>query len=231
VRLSDLKLPEKNARFLKGPVFAQLVANIQKDGCLTSFPLVNRQGEHLTVASGSHRVVAAMMAGLVEHDVIEITSPLTREQFVALQLAHNAVVGEDDPNILQSLYAELSFGWKEYSGLTDDAFKVEDLDTSVLRVGNPFYEELQISFLPADAAIFTGWLDKIGKSKAAITRMVGAYADFDRFFQGLLAVKHSTGVHNTAVALRMMAELAGKALAEEEAARGATDTEEADARG
>ena len=167
MRLSDLKLPEKNARFLKGPVFAQLVANIKQDGCLTSFPLVNRQGEDLTVASGSHRVAAAMKAGLVEHDVIEITSPLTREQFVALQLSHNAIVGEDDPNVLRSLYDELGFEWKEYSGLTDDAFKVEDLDMSVLRVEAPFYEELFISFLPGDAAIFGAWLDKIAKSKSA----------------------------------------------------------------
>ena len=41
-------------------------------------------------------------------------------------------------------------GWKEYSGLTDDAFKVEDLDTSVLRVEAPFYEELHVSFLGRD---------------------------------------------------------------------------------
>jgi hypothetical protein len=170
-----------------------------------------------------------MKAGIEEADVLEILTPLTRAQFVALQLSHNAVVGEDDPNILQSLYAELDFGWKEYSGLTDDAFKVEDLDTSVLRVGQPFYEELQIFFLPADAAIFTTLLAKIAKSKAAITRLVGAYADFDRFFQGLLAVKHSTGVHNTAVALRMMAELAADALARREEAAAAGDAEVADA--
>jgi len=217
VRLSDLKLPEKNARFLKGPAFAQLVANIKRDGCLTSFPLVNRQGDDLTVASGSHRVAAAMKAGLVEHDVIEITSPLTREQFVALQLSHNAIVGEDDPNVLRALYDELGFEWKEYSGLTDDAFKVEDLDMSVLRVEQPFYEELFVSFLPGDAAIFKDWLDKIGKSKRAM-RLVGQYADFGRFFEQLLAVKHATGVHNTAVALRLMSELAGEALAAREAA-------------
>ena len=156
MRLADLTLLEKNARFMRGATFARLVANIKADGCLTSVPLVGHVDGKLLVASGNHRVPAAMKAGIEEADVMEILTPLTREQFVALQLAHNAVVGEDDPNILQSLYAELSFGWKEYSGLTDDAFKVEDLDTSVLRVGNPFYEELQISFLPADAAIFTG---------------------------------------------------------------------------
>jgi hypothetical protein len=216
VRLSDLKLPEKNARFLKGPMFAQLVANIKRDGCLTSFPLVNRQGDDLTVASGSHRVAAAMKAGLVEHDVIEITSLLTREQFVALQLSHNAIAGEDDPNVLRSLYDELGFEWKEYSGLTDDAFKVEDFDMSVLRVEQPFYEELSIAFLPGDAVIFGDWLDRIGKSKSAGARLVGMYADFARFFEQLLAVKHATGVHNTAVALRLMAEMAGDALAARE---------------
>jgi len=229
MRLADLTLLEKNARFMRGATFARLVANIKADGCLTSVPLVGHVDGKLLVASGNHRVPAAMKAGIEEADVLEILTPLTRAQFVALQLSHNAIVGEDDPNILQSLYAELDFGWKEYSGLTDDAFKVEDLDTSVLRVGQPFYEELQISFLPADAVIFMDWLTKIAKSKAAVTRLVGAYADFDRVFQGLLAVKHATGVHNTAVALRMMAELAGKALAEEEATRVAAGPEGADA--
>ncbi len=137
---------------------------------------------------------------------------------MALQLSHNAIAGEDDPNVLRSLYDELGFAWKEYSGLTDDAFKVEDLDMSVLRVEQPFYEELFVSFLPGDAAIFTDWLDKVGKSNAAAARLVGVYADFGRFFEQLLAVKHATGIHNTAVALRLMAELAGEALAAKEAA-------------
>ena len=230
MRLADLTLLEKNARFMRSATFARLVENIRTDGCLTSVPLVSRVDGKLLVASGNHRVPAAIKAGIEEADVMEILTPLTREQFVALQLAHNAVVGEDDPNILQSLYAELSFGWKEYSGLTDDAFKVEDLDTSVLRFGTPFFEELQIFFPPADAGIVTDLLAKIAKSKAAIIRLVGAYADFDLFFQKLLAVKHTSGVHNTAVALRMMAELAAEALARREEAAAAAEAEEADAR-
>jgi len=169
--------------------------------------------------------------------VIEVASPLTREQFVALQLSHNAVVGEDDPNLLRSLYDELAFEWKEYSGLTDDAFKVEDLDTTVLRVEAPFYQELHVSFLPADAGVFNDWLGKIGKAKTEASRdqrasgtmrLVGEVCDFDLFFDTLLAVKAATGVHNTAVALRAMAELAGRALAAEasaadDAAAGAGD--------
>jgi ParB-like nuclease domain len=233
VRLSDLKLLEKNARYMKGPQFERLVENIRRDGVLTSFPLVHREGEALVVISGNHRVSAAIKAGIEESDVIEVTSPLTRQQFVALQLSHNAIAGQDDPNILRSLYDELDFGWKEYSGLTDDAFNVDDLDTSVLRVEQPFYEELTISFLPGDADVFRGWLDKIGSSTRAGERLVGLYEDFGVFFEQLLAVKAAKDVRNSAVALRLMAELAGQALADQEmpqkAAR-ATNRASADAR-
>ena len=227
VRLADLKALDTNARYMTGAQFNSLVAYIKKDGCLTSLPLVNRQGNQLMIVSGNHRVAAGIKAGIEESDVIEVTTALTRQQFVALQLSHNAIVGKDDPNILKSLYEELDFGWKEYSGLTDDAFKVEDLDTSVLRVEAPFYEELHVSFLPGEAAVFNDWLDKIGKSKAAGTRLVGDYADFGRFFGTLLAVKRVSGVHNTAVALRLMAEMAGETIAAKEAAAAEAD----DARG
>jgi hypothetical protein len=203
---------------MKGPAFNRLVENIRKDGCLTSIPLVYRQNEDLAVISGNHRVSAAIKAGLDEGDVIEVTSPLTRQQFVALQLSHNAIVGQDDPSVLRSLYDELDFKWKEYSGLSDDAFDIKDIDLSVLRVEQPFYEELTISFLPGDAEVFKTWLEKIGKSKAAAERLVGLYEDFDHFFETLIAVKQLEGISNSAIALRLMAELAGKAISSAEKA-------------
>ena len=94
--LRELKLLEKNARYMKGAQFNRLVENVRRDGCLTSFPLVHREGDSLVVVSGNHRVRAAIEAGIEESDVIEATSPLTRQQFVALQLSHNAIAGQDD---------------------------------------------------------------------------------------------------------------------------------------
>jgi hypothetical protein len=79
------------------------------------------------------------------------------------------------------------------------------------------YQELHMSFLPADAAVVNKWLDKIEKSKESAERRVGMYADFEAFFGTLLAVKRFSRVHNTAVALRLMAELAGNALADAQA--------------
>jgi hypothetical protein len=78
---------------MKGADFNRLVENIKHDGCLTSLPLVYRDGDILTVVSGNHRFSAAIKAGIEESDLIEVTSPLTRQQFVALQLSHNAIVG------------------------------------------------------------------------------------------------------------------------------------------
>jgi hypothetical protein len=204
---------------MKGPQFNLLVANLKRDGVMTSFPLVAKRGDDLVVVSGNHRVAAAIKAGIVESDVIEVTSPLTRQQFVALQLSHNAIVGQDDPSVLRSLYDELDFTWKEYSGLTDDAFDVEELDLSALSVHAPFYEELRISFLPGDRDVFTDWLAKMPTGKPVET-LVGEYKDFTLFFETLLAVKAAKHVHNSAVAIRLMAELAGQALAAEELTRG-----------
>lgn len=197
---------------MKGEQFRRLVDNIRADGCLTSLPLVASVDGRLTVVSGTHRVSAAIQAGIAESNVIEVISPLTRQQFVALQLSHNAIVGQDDPNKLRELYEELDFGWKEYSGLTDEAFAVQDLDASSLHVEQPQYEELRISFLPADKEVVLRWLDALGKIKSHPVAVVGRYEDFSTFFDGLLRVKQVKNVHNTALALRLMAELAGSAL-------------------
>jgi hypothetical protein len=37
--LDDLKLLEKNARYMKGPQFERLVENIRHDGCLIPSPV------------------------------------------------------------------------------------------------------------------------------------------------------------------------------------------------
>jgi hypothetical protein len=204
---------------MEGRQFAKLVANLRRDGVLTSLPLVHRDqssNSQLTILSGNHRVAAAIKAGIEESDVIEVTNRLTREQFVALQLSHNAIVGQDDQAVLKELYEELDFEWKEYSGLTDEAFNVAELDVTMLRVDQPFFEELTIAFLPGDKAIFMEWLDKLARSKAA-ARLVGQYEDFTQFFDAIIAVKEAKGVVNSAVALRLMAELAGRQLEAEQA--------------
>lgn len=121
----------RNARYMTAQQHQRLVANIRRDGCLTSLPLVARcetDPDKLLIVSGNHRVDAAREAGIEEIDCIEIIDLLPKKRLVAIQLAHNAIEGQDDQSVLKSLYDELSIEWQEYSGLTDDAFNLDDIN-------------------------------------------------------------------------------------------------------
>ena len=213
-KLRGLKLLEKNARYMQPDQFQRLVANIRDDGCLTTAPLIHED----RVLSGNHRVQAAIEAGIETADCIEIVSPLTGEQRIAIQLSHNAIEGEDDPNTLRELYESLGFDGKSYSGLTDDMFdKASPVDIASLAIGAPAYQELSVQFLPAEAEQFEAALERIeraSKSKRAPVVHVARFEDFDLLFETVIAVKEHTNVHNSAIALRRMAELALERLAE-----------------
>ena len=148
-------------------MFSQLVENIRRDGCLTSVPLVcETQGGKLEVLSGNHRVMAAIKAGLEEADVMEVTTPLGREQRIAIQLSHNAIAGLDDPSILTELWADLDFAFKEYSGLTEeDLAGITEIDATGISVEAPGYEEITLAFLPEEKEAFITLLGRMAEAK------------------------------------------------------------------
>jgi ParB-like chromosome segregation protein Spo0J len=208
VKLRDLKLLEKNARYMTPQEFSQLVANIKQDGKLMGVPVVYR-GE---VLSGNHRVRAAINAGIEEADVLDVLTELTEERRLAIQLSQNAINGKDDPNILAQLYTNLnSLEWKRYSGVTDDAFKCTDEKLAALGITRPKYEELTIVFLPEEKAAFIDLVARIEASKRAQV-LVGELATFNALFDAIVRVKQDKKVINNAVASRLLAELAVSAL-------------------
>jgi len=198
-------------------MFSQLVENIRKDGCLTSVPLVYEENGKLEVLSGNHRVMAAIKAGVEEADVMEIMTRLTAEQRVAIQLSHNAIAGQDDPSILAELWADLDFALKEYSGLTEeDLAGITEIDATGLTVEAPSYEEIVLAFLPEEKKAFVELLGRIQEAKRKARWIVAHYDDFARLFDAIIAVKSKLDIHNGAVALRVMADLAMERLAEME---------------
>lgn len=188
--------------------FSQLVANIKSDGKLLGLPVVYR-GE---VLSGNHRVRAAIKAGIEEADVLDIVTELSEERRLAIQLSQNAINGKDDPNILAQLYTSMkSLEWKQYSGVTDDAFKCTDEKMAALGIARPKYEELTIVFLPEEKAAFIELVERIEKSKKADV-LVGELGTFNALFDAIVRVKQEKKVINNAMALRLLAELAVKQL-------------------
>ena len=217
VKLRELALLEKNARYMTDAMFSQLVENIRRDGCLTSVPLVcETEDGRLEVLSGNHRVMAAIKAGLEEVDVMEITTPLNRERRIAIQLSHNAIAGLDDPSILTELWADLDFAFKEYSGLTEeDLAGITEIDTTPISVAAPKYEEINLAFLPEEKEAFVALLDRMQQAKTEARWLVAHYDGFSRLFDTIIAVKSKLDIHNGAVALRVMADLAMERLASE----------------
>jgi hypothetical protein len=222
-----LKGLDKNARRMSASQFNQLVENVKADGVLTSVPLVHRQGDDLVILSGNHRVKAAVAAGLATITVMEaLGDDLTPERLVALQLSHNAITGDDDENILRELYDSLDVMGKLYSGLTDASFGgVGELDLTKLAIGAPKYQAVNMLLLPEDHEIFVEAMEKLGKGAAQTTRYIGRLADYATFEKAIVAVQDTFDIHNQAMAIMAMAELALEKLAELEIAGG----EDADA--
>jgi hypothetical protein len=197
------------------PEFNRLVANLKRDGVLTSLPLVYR-GE---VLSGNHRVQAAIKAGIVEADCIEITSDLSEQQQRAIQLSHNALTGKDDPNILREIYEGLSLDWQKYSAVYEEMFKLDEEKAVSMGVPIAKYQELVIAFLPEDRQSFFDFATTLEKRFKKAHVLVGEASSFDAFFDAVLAVKDGRKIGNTGTALKVMADIVLERMADEDAAK------------
>ncbi|WP_273522361.1 ParB N-terminal domain-containing protein [Rhodosalinus sediminis] len=218
---------EVNARYMTADQQRRLTENIKRDGGLTSLPLVWRiqradgtpESDPPTyeIISGNHRVISAREAGLTEIDCLVITNWIPPERRVEIQLAHNAVSGQDDLAILEALYESLPLAGKEYSGLTDDAFSsLRDIALTGFNVDAPDYQEIVLSFLPEDAEQFHRLVERARKSPQAQIH-AAQMGTFDAMFDAIVRVKEVQNVQNTGMALATLAELAMERLDQIEA--------------
>ena len=93
---------------------------------------------------------AAISAGLETIPCIITDDDMSEEQRIAIQLSHNAIVGQDDPDILKKLYDKiLDIDLKEYSGLDDKTLGLLDKASSqAMSEANLEFQVLSIVYLP-----------------------------------------------------------------------------------
>lgn len=206
----ELVLLEENARFMRHEQFNRLVANVRRDGRLTSVPLAWRMPDgRYQVLSGNHRTKAAVEAGLEVIDVMVIDQELSEQQRIALQLSHNAIAGEDDAAILADLFEKLEdVDWREYSGLDD---KVLDLlqpaDLASISEANLEFQTLTIVFLPNE-------LDRVKQAMEAAMALVNAdatwiarYEAHDKLLDALADISKAYDVTNVATGFDLVLEV------------------------
>lgn len=219
VHIDFLREQEKNARVMSSQHFNRLVQNIQKEGRLESLPLTvphkNPAGnDEFLLVSGHHRTRAARQAGVLIIPII-VMEGLTKDQVLAKQLAHNALQGGDNSQILAEIYREI----EDLDAKIESGILPEDLEYSMKDIGtddimlNLDYELLQILFLPEEKEDFLGIIDMIQDHGDVL---VAELPVFKRFKKAMREVGRKQNVRNISNILYEVTRIIKRHYAQEE---------------
>ncbi len=109
VRYDELREQDLNAHVMPKAKFERLVENIRMRGAPESVPYCYQPPRsdggksQIEIVSGHHRVRACRAAGMLDGWVLVDRAEMSRSQVVARQLAHNAIVGYDDNELVREL--------------------------------------------------------------------------------------------------------------------------------
>lgn len=183
VHVDALREQDVNARSMSPAMFQRLTDTVKRDGRLESLPLVALINDKLEVVSGHHRVRAARSAELPTIYAIVDETGLTRDQIAAKQLAHNAIAGVDETQLVAQIYQSIADVDSRLEAFIDP----KELDMPVPeRVSLPNldmdieYRTLLITFLPTQSEKFEKAVDKL-LEQADLNRDVLYVADLELF--------------------------------------------------
>jgi len=227
VHLDACREQDKNARVMSPEKFDRLAENIKKDRRLESLPLcikkVNQAGnEEFLIISGHHRIRAARVAGLTEIFVMVLEEELTRDQIIAKQLAHNALVGYDDPIMLKDLYAEIQdINAKLESGILDGEISIDFPTVSVDELMFDFdYEILNILFLPKQMEKLEEVMNRLEPSARVY---LADKEDFEKFKEQIIKISKRENIRNASALFARMLEVVEEALNQKGAQKNAEE--------
>ena len=151
LNVSLIKEQDINAQVMDDRKMKILTANVKQRGALESLPYVYKDGDTFRIISGHHRVRAANAAGLTEIFALVETNKLTKSQVTSKQIAHNALVGESDKEILGEMVKMMNDADDMIaSGLTDDMLNAINAESQVIAIPQIAFDWriIQFTFLP-----------------------------------------------------------------------------------
>ena len=203
VDIEELSLLEKNARYMTNEQFNRLVNNIKQDGGLSSVPFCYKEGDRYKVLSGNHRVMAAREAGLKQVLIMYTDKKTTKAEQIAVQLSHNAIVGQDDPTILKELWDEINdVDLKVYSGLDDKILdEIKKISIEPLSEVKLDYRTLSFLFLPSELErvkkVIQEAVELCGGDEIYVARL----EEFDRMLAAMSKTNAAYNIKNAATSL------------------------------
>lgn len=210
-RLADLHEQDINANVMPVGMFNALVGNIEKNKNLESLALcATKEGsDRIEIVSGHHRIRAARQAG-VEATVVLLYRGLTLSEIRAKQLAHNAIAGRSDPEIVRELFNQIAdIEHRMESYIDPDAYEQVPKAVEFAMVDiDPMAEAKTVTvvFLPTQATDFRTALDLLSSQPDEV--YVAARSAFDGFREAIQQTKAELDVVSTPTALAAMARLA-----------------------
>jgi len=217
VHLDVLREQDRNARVMSPEKMDRLPQNIKKHKRLESVPLCCRRVtpggvEEFLIISGHHRVRAARTAGVMVIHVLVFEEELTPGQIRAKQLAHNALNGTDNTQLLAELYRESEdLTERIESGGTDAELEADVKQVGVDEVLAQFdFEGVNLVFLPHQRADYDAVINLLTPNSSGTD--VAPLPAFDTFKQALNAVRQKENVRNVAAAVHRMCEIVQEAL-------------------
>ena len=201
--LADLKSQEMNARYMTSDQFRQLVSNLQRDGVLTSVPLVRRDGDGYRILSGHHRIAAALEAGITESECMVLDQDVSRQQELAVVMSHNSINGQDDPATLKAMYEQIEdTEWMDYSGLDVRTLELlDEVSTEGLSEANLSFSTINLVFLPHEKEAAEEALFEAKKQVGSGDKWLAGIAQYEPTLNALETVKSSYAIGNIATAL------------------------------
>ena len=224
----ELKLLEKNARYMKAEQFQNLVENIKKDGNLSSLPLCYREKDgKLRVLSGNHRVQGARQAGVEQVLVMVVGDEKDADERLAIQLSHNAIAGQDDLVTLKELWEAITdVQAKVYAGLDSDTVKaLQGIQFAAIAEQRLQYKLANFMFLPEEIESLDELLKETAVAFASDVVYLANLDTYDAFFDLVVKIKKKCVVKNSAAAFLKLLELARiglEQMIQSEASQGAT---------
>lgn len=206
VNPNELVFLKDNARYFKRETFRQLRDNIKNDKKLSSVPLCYRlENGKYEIISGNHRVRASIDAGLEKILVLVITEELSKSKRIAIQLSHNALVGEDDESILASLWEQIEdINDKLYAGLDSNAIKELADDIEFVNFSAPQVSTHLVSFAFSDGETerlsqIIDELESTAKKSNAV--FVGMKEQYEPFMKIIADIKHAEKIKDSSLAM------------------------------
>ena len=214
VPVKDIKEQDINARSMNAKMFERLMTTIKRDARLESLPLCATTPRGIEVVSGHHRLRAAIAAGLAEVFAIMDVTGLSPDEIKAKQLAHNAIQGEDNEQIVAQIFNEIKDAEAKLEAFIDqsiqpklDKVKIDDIDLKL------DYRSVLVVFLPHEKEKFEKIAELIAKQNQEL--YLAELSRFEQFKQIVSRISREYEIRSMGTILTKMADIAAESLGEE----------------